>query len=362
MRIAIDISQSVYSTGVAVYTREFTRALVTHFPNNEYVLYGGSLRKQAELREYIDSLPNNSCIIPVVTGISPSIANVLWNKTRAFSIDPLIGKCDILHTSDWVEPKSKSKKVTTIHDFAPIKFASDTHPKIADVHKRKLELVKQESAGVIVPSESTKKDAIDFGVKKELLHVIPEAPQKIYKKTSKNDVLEVTNKYRITGPYVLAIGTAKRKNLTRTISAFKQIKNSTDMATLVVVGENNSEYQQEDALFLGFVPDSDLSKIMSGAEMLIYASLYEGFGLPILEAFSVGCPVVTSNVSSMPEVSGKAAVLVNPENVNSISKGITRTLKERDKLIEKGYIELKKYSWKNNASKTMDLYKYITQQ
>jgi glycosyltransferase involved in cell wall biosynthesis len=109
--------------------------------------------------------------------------------------------------------------------------------------------------------------------------------------------------------------------------------------------------------YLGPVSDEDLAALYTGAEVLVFPSLYEGFGLPILDAFACGCPVVTSNLSSMPEVAGDAAVLVDPYDVNSIADGIEKALRWRKGLIEKGSKWVKQFSWIKTAAETLKTYK-----
>jgi glycosyltransferase involved in cell wall biosynthesis len=108
---------------------------------------------------------------------------------------------------------------------------------------------------------------------------------------------------------------------------------------------------------LGFVPDEDLPALYSGAQCFVYPSLYEGFGLPVLEAMASGCPVVTSNVSSLPEVAGAAAVLVNPKSAEEIAEGIKKALKNCQRLSEKGLTQAKRFTWERTAQETLKVYR-----
>jgi glycosyltransferase involved in cell wall biosynthesis len=110
---------------------------------------------------------------------------------------------------------------------------------------------------------------------------------------------------------------------------------------------------------LGYVPDEDLPALFAGAQVFVYPSLYEGFGLPILEAMASGCPVVTSNASSMPEVAGKASVLVNPEKVEDIARGIQKALENREELIKKGKARAREFSWEKTARETLKVYQEV---
>lgn len=349
MKIAIDISQIVYETGVSTYTRELVAHLVNHFPENEYVLYGGALRRKKELSGFLEKYKKAK---KVITPFSPAIADFIWNKLHILPIEKFVGKVDIFHSSDWAEPPAYASKVTTIHDLSPILYPEYSHPKIVETHKRKLEWVCRESAIIIVPSTQTKSDVIKAGVNEEKIRVIFEAPSKIYKRASKWEIAKVKLKYKISDSYALSIGASPRKNTKRIIKAFD--KANVGLGSLVVVGRGDAT---KDANFLGHVPTYDLPPLYSGASVLIYPSLYEGFGLPILEAYACGCPVVTSNISSMPQVAGNGAVLVDPYSVESIAKGLVKIIKNRDHYVELGEKRVKNFSWDKVAKETMNAYK-----
>ena len=146
-----------------------------------------------------------------------------------------------------------------------------------------------------------------------------------------------------------------RKNLGRIIQAFSSFD---DEYQLVLVGKSGFDKipDSKGIIKTGFVSGEDLAALYKASKCLIYASLYEGFGLPILEAFYYGAPVVTSNVSSMPEVAGDAAVLVDPLSTSSIEEGIRKALSDSDSLIRKGKQRLEKFSWKEVADKTIKVY------
>jgi glycosyltransferase involved in cell wall biosynthesis len=354
MKVAIDVSQIVYGTGVATYTRNLVENLVKA-RGVEFTVFGGSLRERPKITEWMNSLPEN--VNKKLLYLSPSISDFLWNKVHYFSIDPLIGKQDILHSSDWTQPVTSAIKVTTIHDLAPIKLPEYTHPKIVSVHTRRLKWVKKEANAVIVPSQSTKADLVDLGFKEEIVHVIPEASEKIFKKANKDEIRAVLEKYKIEKPYLLTVGTGPRKNTARLIKAFSQFN---DNLELIITGRPMVGYKITHGVkFVGFIPTEDLVALYSEARALIYPSLYEGFGLPVLDAFSVGCPVVTSNTSSMLEVAGGAAVLVDPESTKDLARGIEECLHSRDSHIKKGYIQSEKFSWERTSKMTLDLYKKL---
>jgi glycosyltransferase involved in cell wall biosynthesis len=178
---------------------------------------------------------------------------------------------------------------------------------------------------------------------------------------------ELKSKYGIKKEFILFVGTLQpRKNVSRLIEAFSKLKEDVD---LVVVGKKGwlyeeildapKRYKVEDKVkFLDSVTDEDLPAFYKNALCFILPSLYEGFGLPVLEAMKYGCPVITSNISSLPEAGGEAALYVNPQNVEDIKERLESIINDQElrlRLIEKGYEQVKKFSWEKTAKETLDV-------
>lgn len=360
MKIAFDVSQVVYGTGVSVYTKNLIENLLQIDNKNDYILFGGTLRRYVDLDSFLNKLPKK--VRKLKFPISPKMADFVWNRIHLLPIESLIGKIDVFHSSDWTQPPSAAYKVSTIHDLVPIKFPKLADPNIVAVHTRRLNLVKKEVDKIIVPSESTKKDLMDLGFSYKKIMVIPEAPDKRFRPASAEAVKVVKKKYNITGNYLLGIGANMRKNTKKIIEAFEAVKvhenaYRVNNLSLVITGYSNEiAHNNSYVHLLGHINDSDMQSLYSGAEMLVYPSLYEGFGIPILEAFACKTPVVTSNISSLPEVAGMGAVLVDPFDSNSIAMGILEAFKNKKKLVEKGSEQLKLYSWKKTAEMTLEAY------
>lgn len=358
MKIGIDISQIVYGTGVSQYTKNLVQALLKEDQGNKYFLFGGALRRFNDLNHFSKSLKGN--FLKKFYLLSPTLLDFFWNRLHFFSIENFVGEVDIFHSSDWAQPpRRKAKLVTTIHDLVPLLFPESSHPKIVGAHKRRLEWVKKEVDRVIAVSQSTKNDIITYlGIPNEKILVIYEAPDPIFKKIEEARVGEIRRKYNLPKEYFLVVGTDLRKNLERIAKAIELIPGSPG---LVVVGKGweNPNLTSHNILWLGHLPVEDLVGFYNAAQALVYVSLYEGFGLPILEAMSCGCPVVTSNVSSMPEIAGEAAILVNPKEVDEIKHGIERALNKREELIKKGFARVKNFSWEKAARETLAVYKEV---
>lgn len=348
MRIAIDISQVVYGTGVSHYREHLARILLQIDAENEYLLFAGVFRRRATILEVFP----NAKVFPV----PPVAANILWNKLHILPIEKLIGEVDLVHTSDWAEPPSKASKVTTVHDLIPFKFSRITPRLILNAHSDRLRWVAKESKRIIVPSQNTKKDLVEFGFDEGIVRVISEAPN--LTNSIASEIERVRKGYQIHDDYIIAIGTKPWKNIERIIDAFHLSKSGKGLK-LIVVGERKGTHFEDErgVRFLGHISDSDLAPLLTGAKALVFASLYEGFGVPILDGFACGVPVVTSNVSSMPEVAGDAAVLVDPYNVNSIAEGIEKALSAPKTYIAKGLKRVKDFSWEKCAQETLEVYK-----
>ncbi len=226
----------------------------------------------------------------------------------------------------------------------------------------------KQASKVITISQSSKNDIIKYyGVPGSKVEVVYPGIKEMNKKTSEY----VRLKYKIEGDYILFVGTLQpRKNVTKLIEAFSNISISKyPNISLVIVGKKGwlyedilsapSKFKVEDRVkFLDFVPDSDLPSLYKNAVCFVLPSLYEGFGLPVLEAMQHGCPVITSSVSSLPEAGGDAALYVDPENSMDIAEKIELVIKDktlREKMIEKGYEQVKKFSWDKSAKKTLQV-------
>jgi glycosyltransferase involved in cell wall biosynthesis len=348
MKIAIDVSQIVYGTGVSAYTRRLVESLLMVDRENEYVLFGGALRRRQEI---LNTFPG-AHVFP----IPPVAADILWNRLHVLPIEKLIGKVDVFHTSDWSEPPSVFPKVTTVHDLYPLKFPKMIDPKVAEVHKRRLYWVMKEAKRIIAPSISTKNDLIASGFDENIVRVIPEAPN--LRKATAEQILEVRKKYQIREDYLISVGITPLKNTKRIIKAFRLGTTGKDLKLILVGRPVGIKIEPErNVRILGYVPQEDLAALLTGSRGLVFASLYEGYGIPILDGFACGVPVITSSVGSMPEVAGDAAVVVDPTSVNSIAEGIERVVRGGKGLVEKGNARVRDFSWEKTAQMTLEVYK-----
>jgi glycosyltransferase involved in cell wall biosynthesis len=282
---------------------------------------------------------------------------------------------DILFVPAHVLPLScPVPAVVTVHDLG-YKYYPEAHRPFArwylDWTTRRHTRVARH---IIADSQATKQDLIDFyDAKPDQISVVYLGRDESLTPVTEAHLINQTKaRYGISGDYLLYLGTLHpRKNLVRLIEAFHQVISTPSMAalTLVIAGQRgwlyNDIFQRvqqlglvEQVIFPGFIADADKPALLSGALAYVFPSLYEGFGLPLLEAMACGTPVLTSNVSSLPEVGGEAALLVDPHDTEAIAAGLAQLITDADlrrHLVAAGYRQLEQFSWQAAARQTLEI-------
>jgi len=226
---------------------------------------------------------------------------------------------------------------------------------------------------LIADSSATKRDLIErYGTEPDKITVVyPGYDQTTFQPVRDEEAIEADKaRYGIADDYVLFVGTLQpRKNLIRLIQVFSNLQSPISNLQLVIAGKKGWLYQEifrrvkelgleTKVVFTDYVPEGDLPALLSGARLFVFPSLYEGFGLPVLEAMACGTPVVCSNVSSLPEVAGDAAMLVDPLEVGGLAAAMERVLggeELRAELIERGFQQARKFSWERCARETLNV-------
>ncbi len=274
----------------------------------------------------------------------------------------------------------KAKTVVTIHDCTPLVFPQNFPAGIRGKIKFFIQKISLRSvSAVITDSESSKKDIVNFlSVPEEKVFRIYLAPGTNYKKINISDreKTELFSKFHLKGDFMLYAGDINyNKNLPNIIKAFAQAKIDSDLVLIGKAFENSAQPEvkelrslikelkiQDRVKIFGFVSDQELVIFYNLAVVYCQPSLYEGFGFQILEAMACGCPVLTSNVSSLPEVAGEAAVLVDPGSINQIAREMERLTLDQDlrrKIIKLGLAQAEKFSWDKTAQETIRVYEKI---
>lgn len=269
--------------------------------------------------------------------------------------------------------------VVTIHDLIPYILPETVGKGYLDRFLKDMPNIISKSKGIITVSEYSKNDILKFfpSYPKDNIFVTPLAANENYKPLNKSNCKKyLKNTYNLDDPFCLYIGGfSSRKNVKGLIDSFIKIKNDLkDKYKLVIIGSLRDEglllknYVKDnnwdkDIIFVGYIPDEDLPIFYNCSELFIYPSLYEGFGLPPLEAMNCKCAVITSNITSIPEVTENSAVLIDPKNNDELSSSILKLLNNhdlRDEYKNRGYIQSKKFSWSNTAKNTLEAYKKIS--
>ena len=356
IRIGIDIqSVSGQVTGIGYYTQNL-------------------------IKEY-SSIPDaDFCYYKSAKGDEPNtIDRMLWENIHLRSMAKR-DKVDVLHVPGFAGPKSigSIKKVTTVHDLIGMIYPQNLGLVSRFYWQRWLPACVKNSEHIIADSENTKKDIMRLlRIPEKAISVVYLAVDSRFKKIEKNNAQkEVLKKYKIDKKYILNVGTVEpRKNIINLIEAFRlfmQASDDTDMI-LVIAGKKGWDYQRcfskakdldiaGSVIFCDYVSDEDMPILYNNAESFVYPSLYEGFGLPVLEALSCGIPVVCSNVSSLPEVAGNAALYIDPGSIESIKEMLLESVYSKETIRDlsaQALLQAEKFSWKTTAEQTMGIYRKV---
>ena len=271
--------------------------------------------------------------------------------------------------------------IVTIHDLIPYTMPETVGHGYLERFLRDMPNIISNSCGILTVSEYSKKDILKFfsSYSADKIFVTPLAANNNFKPLDKNNCkLYVEHTFGVKDPYILYIGGfSSRKNVLGLINAFSKVYKDLNKPYKLLLGgglkdegeklfafvkKNNL---QDKIIFCGYVNDEILPVLYSGCDAFVYPSLYEGFGLPPLEAMSCKAPVITSNLTSIPEVTGDNAILINPYNINELEKALVTLLNDKalkKSLSEKGYLRSLEFTWTRTAQNTLDAYKSLSSQ
>jgi glycosyltransferase involved in cell wall biosynthesis len=364
MLIGIDASRAarIRRTGTEAYSLHLIQALVAAQSAHKVRLY-----TPAPLQRHgatVDTpAASEVCVIPFPR---------LWTHLRlAWELERR--PPDVLFVPAHVMPLiCRVPAVVTVHDLGYLHYPEAHRPfdrwYLDWTTRRHARL----AARVIADSQATRSDLIRYyqANPDRMAVVYPGRDEALHRVEEAESIAAVRARYGIGGDYLFYLGTLQpRKNLVRLVEAFAHVRSQFPHMQLVLAGKKGWLYEELFArvlvlglegrvVFAGYVADEDKAALLSGATALVYPSLYEGFGLPVLEALACGTPVLTSNVSSLPEVAGDAALLVDPLDVEAIAAGMSCLITDgdlRSSLIKKGYTQIHKFSWANTADQILQV-------
>ena len=374
MKVAIDIRRMT-EFGVGTYIRNVVRTLAQLDRDSEYFLIGSS-GKVAEC----GALPPNFHAVELAGGDDTLQGNLDFR-----AITKRI-ECDVVHIPHlfWIPRGLSCPYVLTVHDLLEHMYGSRHASSLRrSLHFYLTRRVLRKAARVIAVSQFTKNEIHKLlEIEDDRIEVVYNAIDErfLHGHATEADRDLIAQRYLVNYPFILYAGAIRpHKNVVRIIEAFSALKSELQKEDqypdlkLIIIGDDLSSHPrlrrtvvrsavQNDVRFLGFVPIEVLRIFYDVAKVFVFPSLYEGFGLPPLEAMAHGTPVVTSNTSSLPEVAGNAALLVNPENVLEIRRGLHRALLDpvlRARMKQRGYEQAQRFSWTTSVSRILEIYREV---
>jgi len=361
MKIGIDIRSTLLKrkTGVGYYTSSLVNSLAGIDSGNSYFLY--SRIRPFDFKRRLPELPGPNFTHRVDRlGFHPEIR---------------MGDMDILHTSSYdIRGPDAARMITTIHDIIPLVFREGYPGEVLENLENNIKRVLRESVLILADSRHTKKDLEErFSPAPGKIHVLYPGRDESLKPVDNRDkfLAYLKKEYGIDREFILFTGTIeKRKNVKGLLEAFFDLKRDKRIPHILVItgmrgwgGEPaldllNASDLKDEVRMAGYVRREDLIALYNASDLFVYPSFYEGFGLPILEAFSCGVPVITASTTSCGEIAGGAAYTIDPNDIDSLKEGICRMLNDktlRSNLKAKGLERVKAFSWEKTAKEFKEI-------
>lgn len=366
MKIAVDVRDAFREkAGKGYYTIHIITHLFEIDKKNKYILYAN------QPVETISKDKNVEVKVIPEKGFK-------WH--RAVLKDSYKEKIDIFFApTSYIIPAihdpEKISVAVTVHDLIAFLYPQKHNKKAVILERLLLKKALKKSALVLAVSKNTKNDICNrFPCNPRKIKIISNAASEIFHPMEDVDLTFFKEEKQIPDKFIFSAGTLEpRKNYEGLIKAFAKVRKQFPDYKLLIAGKKGWNYKSifdtvenlnlsESVVFLDYVPERDLARLYNLATVFMYVSFYEGFGIPPLEAMQSGCPIIASNVSSIPEVVNNAAILIDPRNTREMAEAMKKILhskKLRDDLREKGFKQAQKFSWKRNAQNLLDLFESI---
>jgi glycosyltransferase involved in cell wall biosynthesis len=378
MHIAIDYTPAVHQrAGIGRYTRGLVQALTRLDSENQYTLM---VLGRTGAHFIPPTLPTNFKLR--FAPISDRWATVLWYRLNLpLPVELFSGQADLFHGPSFTLPPSLTPSLLTVHDLSFLRYPQGAHPALLAWLTKAVPRSLRRARHVLADSESTRADLIELmQVPTDRITVIGAGVEERFQPVTEPETLgQIQARYKLPDRFILSVSTLEpRKNFTGLIAAFSQMAAASEMPSiadlhLVIAGGKGWLYDdifaaaktspfRERIHFAGYVADEDLPALYSLATLFAFPSHYEGFGIPVLEAMACGTPVVCANNSSLPEIAGDAALMVEATDMEALADAMRRLVVDsllREKLIRRGYEQARKFRWEEAARRLLGVYSEI---
>jgi glycosyltransferase involved in cell wall biosynthesis len=369
MRVAVQVDQLFFQVpgGIGDYVRGLVGGIAAHDPSIRLTLFHARFDSASPPRwlrdHWVEEIPGS------IRSLYPR-----WNLLARPVLPASLGEADLVHATNTVAvpPAAEGQRlVVTVHDLAFLRFPGLFPRAWRALYRLGLRAAVRRADAILTPSRSTAEDVLSHTrLDPGKLHVVPHASSL---PMGSLDPDEVLGRLKLPSPYVLFVGTLEpRKNLVRLVRAYRRVAANGLPHALVLAGPlgwHHESLMREIALrgpgeivLTGRLSDEELDAVFRAADVLAYPSLYEGFGLPVIEAMARGVPTVSSTTSSAPEVAGDASLLVNPRSVSEIAGAVESVLTDvdlADRLASRGRARAERFTWDETARRTLEVYRLL---